>query len=178
MKKIVVYGMIVAALVAMTACENSEDTEKTAKSGIGITTRVSESKGAAEEDGLVQTDVTVAAVTVDENGVILTCDIDEVQAKVNFDDDGTITSDLNTQISSKMELGNDYGMKAASSIRREWTEQANAFAGYCVGKTAEEIRKIAINEEGKPIDTEIASSCTVYAGNFVDTVVKAVENAK
>lgn len=157
---------------------NSKNTAQNTKLGIGMTARVADSKEAGEEDGVLQADVTVASVTVDENGTIISCAIDEVSAKVNFDDDGHITTDLKGEISTKQEMGENYGMKAASSIQKEWNEQADAFAQYCVGKTAEEVKNMSVTEEGKPADADLASSCTIYVENFADTVVKAVNNAK
>lgn len=157
---------------------NGKNTAQNTKLGIGMTARVADSKEAGEEDGVLQADVTVASVTVDENGTIISCAIDEVSAKVNFDDDGHITTDLNGEISTKQELGENYGMKAASSIQKEWNEQADAFAQYCIGKTEEEVKNMSVTEDGKPTDADLASSCTIYVQNFADTVVKAVNNAK
>lgn len=45
----------------------------------------------------------------------------------------------NLEIKSKHDLGAEYGMTSASPIAKEWYEQADAFAAYVVGKTAEEI---------------------------------------
>lgn len=157
---------------------NGKNTAQNTKLGIGMTARVADSKEAGEEDGVLQADVTVASVTVDENGTIISCAIDEVSAKVNFDDDGHITTDLNGEISTKQELGENYGMKAASSIQKEWNEQADAFAQYCIGKTAEEVKNMSVTEDGKPADADLAASCTIYVQNFADTVVKAINNAK
>ena len=43
------------------------------------------------------------------------------------------------EIESKHDLGAEYAMSGASPISKEWYEQADAFAAYVVGKTAEEI---------------------------------------
>lgn len=167
-----------AAQEKTTAQGGDKGTAQNVKLGVGMTARVADSKEAGEEDGVLQADVTVASVTVDENGKIVSCAIDEVSAKVNFDDDGHITTDINGEISTKQELGESYGMKAASSIQKEWNEQADAFAQYCVGKTAEEVKNMSVTEDGKASDADLASSCTIYVANFIDTVVKAVNNAK
>ena len=90
------------------------------KTGLSVSTSLSSSKSAADgEDGLVQADIMLTAVTVDEAGVILSCAIDSVQAKVPFDAAGQLTGDTAAPILSKNELGEDYGMKKASSIGKE-----------------------------------------------------------
>jgi hypothetical protein len=67
--------------------------------------------------------------------VITSCIIDASQTNINFSKEGKITSDINAEFQTKNELGDAYGMKKASSIGKEWNEQANAFAQYVVGKT-------------------------------------------
>ena len=124
-------------------------------------------------DGLVQADIMLTAVTVDEAGVILSCAIDSVQAKVPFDAAGQLTGDTAAPILSKNELGEDYGMKKASSIGKEWNEQAAAFAAYCVGKTIDEVSGIAVTEEGKAGDADLAASVTISIGGFQSLIAKA-----
>ena len=107
---------------------------------------LSSSASAGEEDGLIQTDVTIVAVTVDETGVITDCVIDAVQAKANFDSQGQLLTDLTVPVPSKNELGADYGMGSISGIGKEWNEQAQALADYVVGKTADEVLGIAVDD--------------------------------
>ena len=149
------------------------------KTGLSVSTSLSSSKSAADgEDGLVQADIMLTAVTVDESGVILSCAIDSVQAKVPFDAAGQLTGDTAAPILSKNELGEDYGMKKASSIGKEWNEQAAAFAAYCVGKTIDEVSGIAVTEEGKAGDADLAASVTISIGSFLSGVQDAVANAQ
>lgn len=147
------------------------------KTGLATITTISDSKDAAEEEGIAQADVTIAAVTVDAEGKIAACRIDIAQTKIYFGKDGTIFSDLAAEYPSKQELGDSYGMKAASSIEKEWNEQADAFAAYCVGKTADEVTGIAVTDEGTAADTDLAASCTMHIGGFQSAVAKAVNNA-
>lgn len=158
--------------------ESEETAEGALKTGLAIITDVSGSKDAAEEDGLAQTDLTMAAVTVDAEGKIVACTIDSLQVKLNFNEEGKLITDLSTEFLTKQELGENYGMKAASSIGKEWNEQADAFAAYCVGKTVDEVNGIAVTEDGNAEDAELAASCTVYFGGFQEIVTKAVNNAK
>lgn len=146
------------------------------KTGLALSTNVSGSKDAGAEDGSAQTDVLAAAVTVDSEGKIVSCTIDAVQSAVTFNAEGKLTTDLSAEIPSKQELGDEYGMRKASSIQKEWKEQVNAFAEYCVGKTVEEMNGIAVTDKGAAVD--LASSCTLSVGGFQEIVTKAVRNAK
>ena len=148
------------------------------KTGLSMVTSVSKSKDAtAESNGTAQSDISLVAVTVDDNGVIASCVIDAIQAKIGFSAEGKITTDLTTEFASKNELGDDYGMRKASSISKEWNEQAAAMAEYAVGKTVEELKGIAVNEGGAPTDADLASSVTLYIGSFISGIEAAVNNA-
>ena len=153
--------------------------EGAVKTGLSISTSLGSSKSAADgEDGLVQADINLTAVTVDESGVILSCAIDAVQAKVPFDAAGQLTGDVTAPVLSKNELGADYGMIVASSIGKEWNEQAAAFAAYCVGKTIDEISGMAVTEDGKAGEADLAASVTISIGGFLAGVQDAVANAQ
>lgn len=147
------------------------------KTGLAVITSTAKSADAGEEDGLAQADSVVVAVTVDEAGVITKCVIDSAQTKINFSNEGKITTDLASVFVAKQELGTDYGMAKASAIGKEWNEQADALAEYVVGKTVDEVKGIAVNEEGAPSDEDLASSVTVGIGGYVDAIEKAVANA-
>ena len=143
---------------------------------------LSSSTSAGEKDGLAQTDVTIVAVTVDHSGVIRDCVIDAVQAKVNFDGQGQLLTDLSAPVLSKNELGADYGMGPVSAsmggIGKEWNEQAQALADYVVGKTADEVLGIAVDEATKPADADLSASVTISIGGFQQAIAQAVERAK
>lgn len=153
-------------------------TEDTVKTGLGIISSIAKSTDAGEKEGLAEVDTTIAAVTVDKDGKIVKCAIDAVQTKINFSTAGKITTDLSKEFKSKQELKTEYGMSKASPIKKEWNEQADAFAAYVIGKTADEVKGIAVNEEGKATDAELTSSVTVHVNDFIDVVVKAVNNAQ
>ncbi len=149
------------------------------KVGVGVITSIAKSKDAtAEKAGVAQAYSTYAAVTVNAEGVITSCIIDAVQANVNFDAAGQISGDIMAAVPTKNELGDGYGMKNASSLGKEWYEQAASFAAYCVGKTASEVQGIAMNEEGLAADADLLASVTVHIGDFMSVVAKAAENAK
>ena len=140
---------------------SSHDSQGSLRTGLYAVGSLSSSASAGEEDGLIQTDVTIVAVTVDETGVITDCVIDAVQAKANFDSQGQLLTDLTVPVPSKNELGADYGMGSISGIGKEWNEQAQALADYVVGKTADEVLGIAVDEATKPAEADLASSVTI-----------------
>jgi len=149
------------------------------KLGIGVITTIDRSKDAnAEEEGLAQAYSNIAAVTFNNEGLITSCIIDAVQADVNFNQEGEITSNLSISPRTKNELGDEYGMKAVSEIGKEWYEQADAFAEYVVGKTINEVTGIAVNEEGVPTESELTSSVTIDVGSFLTVIEKAYNAAK
>ena len=104
---------------------------------------------------------------------ITSCQIDSVQAKVNFDATGTITSDLSQTFQTKNELGENYGMVAWGGAIAEWNAQAASFCTYITGKTADEVAGIAIDEGTKPTDADLSTSVTIAIGGFQALVAKA-----
>lgn len=155
-----------------------ETTQGGVKTGLAVTTSIGKSKDAtADAEGLAQVDSTIVAVLVGEDGKILDCAIDAAQTKINFTTEGKITTDLATELKSKQELGTDYGMGQISSIGKEWSEQADAFANYVVGKTLEEVKGIAVTE-GLATDADLSSSVTIHVTDFISGVEKAINNAK
>ena len=129
----------------------------------------------AENAGNAQLDSTIAAVTRN-NGIITSCYIDAVQAKIAFDATGTITTDLSAPVATKNELGENYGMVAWGGAIAEWNEQAASFAKYITGKTADEVAGIAVTETTKPADgSDLASSVTIAIGGFQALIAKAMQ---
>lgn len=149
--------------------------EGAVKTGLAIQTSVAKSESAKQADY----DVTLVAVTVDDEGVIRSCIIDSIGTQVTFDGTGTITSDLSAEILSKNELGDAYGMKAYGGSKYEWYEQAAALADYAVGKTVDELKNGAIDESGKAKEgTDLATTASIYLGGYVSAIEAAVENAQ
>ena len=133
----------------------------------------SSTNATAEAEGCIQLDADIAAVTL-KDGVITSCIIDSLQAKIAFDTTGTITTDLTAPIPTKNELGENYGMVAWGGAIAEWNEQAASFASYVTGKTADEVAGIAITETTKPADgSDLASSVTIAIGGFQALIAKA-----
>ena len=161
--------------VDSTASSTSE--ARPVKTGLSISTQLSGSDATADADGKAQADITIVAVTVDADGVINSCVIDAIQAKNTFTAKGEITTTA-TEFLSKNELGADYGMVAYGKAIAEWNEQAAAVANYVVGKTVDEVKGIALTEDGHAADADLAASATITIGGYIDGIVAAVNNAK
>lgn len=185
-KKLVFILCLSMVMLALAGCGQeaeppaTEDPVETGavKTGLAVITSADKSINAGAEDGLAQAYSNIVAVIVDEDGTILNCTIDAAQTKINFSADGEIVTPLDSVFVGKQELGTEYGMKKASSIGKEWNEQATAFADYVIGKTVEEVKGIAVSEEGVPTDEDLSASVTVHVTDFIDAIEKAVENAE
>jgi hypothetical protein len=176
MKKFLAMTLSIA--MTMTLLVGCSSGGAAVKTGLAVVSSLSKSANAtAEAEGVAQTDSLIAAVLVDKNGKIVDCKIDAAQTKINFSTEGKLTTDVASTFKTKNELGTEYGMASASGIGKEWNEQAAAFAKYCVGKTVDEVKGIAVNEEGKAGDADLAASVTVHIGDFIEAVAQAAGSA-
>ena len=151
------------------------------KTGLAVSTNIQDSVSAtAEANGAAKYDVTLAAVAVDDNGVIQACVIDSIPASVEFDAAGAIVSDITAAVPTKNEMGADYGMVAWGGAIAEWDAQVAAVANYAVGKTVEELKNGDIDmTTGKAKDgTDLQSSATIYLAGYVYAIEAAVNNAQ
>jgi len=64
-------------------------------------------------------------------------------------------------------------MRKASSIGKEWNEQAAGFCAYVTGKTVAEVKGLAVDEGGKAADADLAATVTVGIGEFQTLIEKA-----
>jgi predicted ATPase len=127
----------------------------------------------SEKAGTAQLDVDVTALTA-KDGVITSCYIDSVQAKVSFDATGNVTSDISAPFKTKNELGENYGMVAWGNAKYEWNVQAANFASYVTGKTAAQVAGIAVNEGTNPTDADLSAGVTIAIGGFQALIAKAL----
>lgn len=153
-----------SALVATTLVGCSGSSAKYAKMGLGVVSSVS--------DGQVNT--TFVAVGLDSDDKIQYIDLDVAQ--------GTPATNELTQ--TKEDRKEDYDMKKASGIQKEWYEQAAAFEDFCKGKTADEVAAIETekkDEEHNAVPkagSDLAAGCTINIGDFKEAVAKACANAQ
>jgi hypothetical protein len=179
MKKILVVLMLAAMSVFVLAgCGGATET----KTGLGNIISISKSTDAGEEDGLAQADVTMAAVTIDQDGKIVNVKIDVAQVKVNFDAEGKLTTDLSAELKTKVELGDDYNMKTYGGAVAEWYEQIASLEDWMTGKTIEEVKAMKTYEKDEahpavPDEADLKSSVTINVSDYIAAVEEAVNNA-
>lgn len=109
-----------------------------------------------------------AVALTTREGVITSCCLDSLEATLVFED-GMITVG-NT--STKNQLGYDYGMVSWGGARYEWFQQAEHFAAYVTGKTAQQVASIAVTEAGKAGDADLAASVTISIADFQALIAK------
>lgn len=149
------------------------------KLGLGLTSgaHYTSTNATAEADGVVNAYTHYGVITLDKDGKITSSIIDASQSKVTFNTEGKITSDLTGPFQTKNELGDAYGMRSASSIGKEWFEQAKAFCDYMKGKKVSDITGLTL-EDGYATDEDLVSSVTISITDFLTVVEKAGAVAK
>ena len=140
------------------------------RTGLGILTEASDQERAGKIDTIA------AAVLLDAEGRVADVMLDEVEISVTGDSTGKVT--MPTDDRTKRQKGDDYPLAAVSSLKKGWAEQADAFGNYLTGKTPDEVKKLATDDDGKPKDADLLSTCTIAVDGYRDAVVRACENAK
>ena len=142
------------------------------KLGMGVSTSIASSAA-----GNAQVDATVAAVILDADGKIVSCSIDVAQNKMAITDGEVPEDAASMTFKSKKEKLEEYGMKPASAIGKEWYEQAEAFEAYVVGMTADDVAAIPVEttDNGHVVTTDetLLAGCTMSISAFIDATVKA-----
>ena len=188
MKKILTTICAVAMLAGCTAggskksstntTSTKEETPATVMVGTGSVTNVS-NKVKEGSDTAAQFDTTFASVVLEGN-VIKYVYFDVAQDKVTYDATGHVTSDKTTSMSKK-DLGDNYGMKDKSSIKKEWYEQVEALEKWAVGKTVEEVLNMSTTQKDEKhtvtADKDLMTGCTISVTGFQQALDKAVKNA-
>ena len=162
------------------ACANAVEAgaKEGDKLGLAVTTNMASSADAdADGDGKCAAYSTYAGVTVGSDGKITSCVADATQGVISFDTKGVITSDLSAEVQTKYEKKEAYDMKKASPIGKEWYEQCDAFCAYVVGKTADEVSGIAVDEKTHPTDEALTAGCTMAIGDLKVAAATAVSYA-
>ena len=160
------------------AFANLADSTATAESALKLGMNVEQSTADAteEKDGSNQVETTIFAAAVDAEGKVLVAASDCVQVKFTFTAAGASTLDTAKAISSKRELGANYGMVAYGKAIAEWDVQAANYAAYVTGKTAEEVAGIAIGEDKKPVEgTDLRTTVTIKVADFQGLIAKAMQ---
>ena len=155
------------------AFANLADSAATASSALKLSMNVEQSTADAteEKEGSNQVETTIFAAAVDAEGKVLAAASDCVQVKFTFTAAGASTLDTAKAISSKRELGANYGMVAYGGADKEWFEQADAFNALCIGKTATEIVALCA-ADNYGTDEVKAAGCTVLVNGLTKAAAK------
>ena len=146
---------------------------------LGVYTAQSCKDAAEDAEGQNQLDSTFLAVAVDADGKVVAATSDSVQVKFTFDAAGASSYDLSKAVSTKKELGTNYGMSAYGSdlngdgVVKEWNEQAAVFDAACAGKTVAEIASL-MGADTYPVADLQTAGCTIS----IDAFVKAASKLK
>lgn len=160
------------------AYANAIEVEGAEKVGLGVVTSIAKSKSMEGETmAVAQVDTTVVATALKADETIAGTFIDVAQTKVEFDKDGKVTSDKAADVKSKLELGDAYGMKGASGIKKEWFEQAKSLAEYMVGKKVADVTGMEL-AENVPTSEDLTSSVTIKVNGYLAALEKAGKNAR
>jgi roadblock/LC7 domain-containing protein len=158
------------------------------KVGLGHITSIESSKDlGVDKDNkevlpLGQVDTVIAAVAFDKDGKVVKVTIDNAQTKVEFNKDLTLKSDVKAEGKTKVELKEGYGMIKASTIQKEWYQQAEALGKWMEGKTVADIKamKTVKKDDAHPAVPDVAelkSSVTVSVQDYIAAVEEASKNA-
>lgn len=151
------------------------------KVGLGIIVNIAKSAGKTAEKPASASFDTMIAATAMKGDKVAGAILDTQQAKVAYDADGKITTDLKAELLAKNELKDKYGMINASTIKKEWFEQAQALSNWTIGKTAAEIAGLkTVEKDGKVLvdDADLKGSVSVGVADYLKAYEEAIKNAK
>ena len=120
-----------------------------------------------DKDVNAEVDLTVVALTLDADGRVTSAIGDMAEPALTIAADGGVTAP--DTVRSKLELGDSYGMRNASSLGKEWYEHSEGYCSYLKGKTEEEVADIPADGS----DADLAALCTIS----IDALQKAAGDA-
>ena len=160
MKKIVSLILLASLVIfAFASCggKDPEPTEKDYNLAVGMTV-------SANSSG--KTSATAAVVVIDEDGKIALCRIDVIEHTVLANGEANTTAPT-----SKVDLGDNYGMSNLPDSKGEFYVQSKYFENYVVGKTLAEVKAIDISNENEGL----LAGCTIKSS--IPAFITAVEKA-
>ena len=171
MKKILTVALLTALLLTIAA-------SAMAATGVGVVGTMTTTAATAEKAGSASGYIYITAVTLDDEGKIAGVIFDATQPAGSFDATGAVVGEAVTEVVTKYDIKDGYGMKKASPIGKEWYEQMDALSAWCIGKTPAEVIGMNLDETGHPTDVDLVAGCTVHINDQLAALEKAVANAK
>lgn len=151
--------------------------------GLGVVSTTSESSAASGETaGSAAFTATICALCLDAENTIVDVRFDTVKTALGFDVSGAFTGDINADIMTKRELGDDYGLKTASGIGKEWYEQVDALEDWMRGMTVGDALGMRLNDSdpnhpGVPDEEQLKSAVTISVTDQLRALEKAYADA-
>ena len=121
-----------------------------------------------DQDVNAQLDVTVVALTRDADGHVTSAVGDMTEPALTVSADGGVSAPKTVR--SKREQGDEYGMRQASKLGKEWYEHSEGFCGYLKGKTRAEVA--AIPADGS--DADLMALCTISVTDLQKAALDAM----
>ncbi|NLY52208.1 MAG: hypothetical protein GX063_04780 [Firmicutes bacterium] len=139
---------------------------------------------ASSKPGAPQVDTTLAAALFDEDGKVVGVVLDVIQSKIPYNTQTSqLAVDPEAPVLSKKELKDNYGMRRASGIGKEWYEQAAELEKWMLGKTAAEIQNLKVKQRDAshvavPDVPELTSLVTITVEKYLAAVAEAYNGVK
>jgi len=140
------------ALVMLAGCGN-------ANTGV-------DEEGAAASDAPATADAKTTSAEIEQDGATTKAEVTKEGDKVT-----AVSIDvIDEEGLSKKDLGDDYSMKADSSIEKEWYEQVEFLENYILENGVDSIK---MTDDGKAENEDLKSGCTISIKTMVDAVKEA-----
>ena len=139
--------------------------------GIEAVNGTSDITATDDKDVNAEVDLTVVALTLDADGRVTSAIGDMAEPALTIAADGGVTA--TDTVRSKLELGDSYGMRNASSLGKEWYEHSEGYCSYLKGKTEKEVADIPADGS----DADLAALCTISIDALQKAAGDAFENA-
>lgn len=121
--------------------------------GIEAVNGTSDITATDDKDVNAQVDVSIVALTTDADRRVTSAIADMAEPALTVVSDGGVTApDL---VKTKLELGEDYGMRGASALGKEWYEHSEGFCDALKGKNRTEIAGLSGG------DADLKALCTI-----------------
>jgi roadblock/LC7 domain-containing protein len=170
------------------AFKNAVEVKGAEKIGLGNNVTIAKSVGLGTKDGkevlpLAQVDTVMAVTAFDKDGKVVKAIIDNAQTKINYDKTGKVTTDKVAAPKTKVELKEAYGMLSASTIKKEWYQQADALGKWMEGKSVADIKGMkTVNKDAShpavPDVAELKSTVSISVQDYLAAVEEASQKAK
>ena len=145
--------------------------EKPRRLGVEAENASSDITATDDKDVNAEVDLTVVALTLDADGRVTSAIGDMAEPALTIAADGGVTAP--DTVRSKLELGDSYGMRNASSLGKEWYEHSAGYCSYLKGKTEKEVADIPADGS----DADLAALCTISINALQKAAGDAFENA-